>query len=373
MVKVVAVSQAAATLTSSPSSWSPAWAGGVEVFEVTASVGVWRLDADSVPDWLTVAPEAGSDRVSDDRQVVRALRNEGAARQATLVFKAGGLTKEVVVKQAAAPTASVSLSPTSWAAPPEVGSLVVQVTANRSSWTASTDQGWVDVSAWQDPAGGGVLLLGVDPNPTAQSRVATVTVAAGSAVKTLKVTQAAGPATRSAAWSSADVLELSAAAQSAGWLSGLAGYASLSVSDDASWLTASATPSTGLVTATAALNKGAARRALITVKSGAKTLATLVVFQEGVPELDAGSATWTAAAAGAETSRTVDAAGAGFMPVSWHAETDASWLHTTPGENPSGSPLALAADPNPTGTPRTATVTLTAGEQATTITVTQRA
>jgi hypothetical protein len=112
---------------------------------------------------------------------------------------------------------------------------------------------------------------------------------------------------------------------------------------------------------------------LVTVKSGGKTVATLVVFQEGVPELDAGSATWTAAAAGAETSRTVDATGAGLAPVVWQAASDAGWLHVTPGESPSGSALVLAADPNSTGAARTATVTVTSGEGSTAITVTQRA
>ncbi|MDR1635290.1 MAG: hypothetical protein LBS27_10315 [Bifidobacteriaceae bacterium] len=372
IVKTIAVSQAAATLTSSPASWSPAWGGALEVFQINASVGVWRLDASGVPDWLELSPAAGADHVSGDRQVVRATRNEGAARQATLVFKAGELTREVVVKQAAAPAASVSLSPTLWSAPPEVGSLGVQVAVNRAAWAASADQGWVSVPEGAQPAGG-LLVLGVDPNPTGQTRTATVTVTAASAVRTFKVTQAAGPATRSAAWSSADVLELSRLAQSAGWSSGLSGYGSLSVSDDVSWLSASANPSTGQVSATATVNNGSARRGLVTVRAGAKVVATLVVFQAGVPQVYAGAATWTVAAGGGEVTRTVDATGPGFAPVAWQAATDAGWLHVAPGQNPSGSGLVIAADPNLSGAVRTATITVTGGEETTTITVTQRA
>jgi hypothetical protein len=369
---VLALSVAAATLTASPSSWSAAWSGGVEVFKITASVGVWRLDPASVPDWLALSPAAAVDRVSGGSQVVRALVNEGVARQATLVFTAGGLTREVVVKQAALPAASVSLSPSSWSAPPEVGSLAVQVTVNRSVWSASADQPWVHVADGPQAAAG-VLVLGADPNPTTKSRTATVRVTAGTASKTLKVTQAAGAATRVAAWTASDILDLSATPQQATWPSGLTGYKTLSVSDDATWLTEAVTASTGAVTATAAANTGAARRALVTVKSGRKTLATLVVFQEGAPKLDAGATTWTAPTAGGETTRTVTATTSNNAPQPWQATSDAGWLHATPGDPPSGSPLSLTADPNPTGSTRMATVTITAGEQSTTITITQRA
>jgi C1A family cysteine protease len=372
IAKVLTVSQAAATLTSSPGSWSPGYAGASTAIEITASVGQWRLDPASVPDWLEAAPAPGQARPTEGQQVVKAVRNDGAARAATLVFKAGDLTREVTVRQAAAPTASVTLSPTSWSAPGDAGAIAVTVNANRAVRVATADQPWLHLLEGSRSSEEPVFVV-ADRNTTGATRTGTVTVTVGTASRVLKVTQA--PGSKSAGFTASLPGWLTSEAQTSQRETGLGGISDkLTVSDDASWLTATVASGTGLVSMTVTANKGETRKALVSVKSGSKTLGTFLVLQAGVPELTAGSATWSVAASGGNASRNVSVQGDRFEPPLWSASVSGggSWLHVTPGGSRSGTNLVLAADPNLTGAARTAVVKVTAGGALFTLTVTQR-
>jgi hypothetical protein len=218
---------------------------------------------------------------------------------------------------------------------------------------------------------GAVLVLGADPNPTAASRVGYATVACGAAAKTVKVTQAAGPSAGTRPWAAPLEATVLRAAE---WDTGLGSLGALSYTDDASWLTAGPGRAPGEATASpTSPNTGAARTALVTVKSGSKTVVTFVVFQAGaVPGVSAGTAAWAAPKAGGSTARGVTVKAIGLAgPLQWRASTDASWLHVPAGWADTGTSLTVAADANTTGVARAGTVWVETAAGRTEVMVTQ--
>lgn len=356
----VTVSQAAVTLGVSSSSWSPSRGGASRAIKVTASAGSWQIDPASVPTWLSVDRLSGAD---GEWFVLRADRNLGQSRSAAVTLTSATATRTVTVSQATASTATVSASPSSWSAPAGAGARAVTVTTNGHPWQATVDQDWVHLGATSGTTGA-VLVLGADPNTTSAARTATVTLTAGPATRTVKVTQ---PGNGSGAGFQ-PLAPLPATGGTSALATGLTG--TVTVSDDASWLTSSA--SGGDLSLTATANTGKVRTSLVTVRASGSTAATAVVLQEGVPSISAGSATWSPSRSGASTSRTVtssqwDAAGA--APIA--ATSDAEWLRVPSGAQESGTSLTIAADPNTSGAARAATVTLSTAAASTVITVTQ--
>jgi hypothetical protein len=337
---------------------------------VTASIGKWSVDTANVPDWLTVA--AGEDRATGDQFIVRAARNEGAARSFDLVIKAGDLAKALTIKQQAAPTASVSLSKTSWSAPQAVGSLAISVTVNRAKWQAATDQPWLYVSRTEGLTGA-LLVLGADSNPTSATRVGYVTVSAGTATKSVKVTQAAGSALNTFAWSGAQVVD--AGANTVLFDTGLAAVGPWTLAVDASWLKASSGPVAGQVALVVNANTGAARDALVTLRKGSATVASFVVIQRGAgPGISLGATTWKPSAAGADTSRTVNVERSGdAAPGQWRAAANDPWLSVPEGWADSGTNLMIVADKNTTGVARTGSVLVESATGQAEVVVTQAA
>jgi hypothetical protein len=369
VTKTMTVKQDAAKLTTSPSSsWSADWEGESVAVQVTASIGLWSLDRTNLPDWLTVV--ADQNRVSGDRMVVQAARNEGPARAFDLVVKAGELSKVVTVKQQAGAAASISLSKTSWSAPAVTGSLAIAVSTNRAQWSAWVDQSWLHLSR-TDGHNGAVLVLGVDSNPASAARVGYVTVSAGGVSKSVKVTQAAGPAQVTVAWR--DGPTLWNIDNTVEFDTGLAALGVLSVSDDASWLKVEAGSAVGLVRLTATANTGSVRHGLVTLKKGSATVGTFVVVQDGSRDLSAGSDKWSVSGSGGEVSRKVtDALWFAFGEDQWTATTwDSSWLSVSEGPASSGTNMTIVADRNTTGVARTAWVYVQTTSNGMWITVTQ--
>ncbi|MDR1294322.1 MAG: hypothetical protein LBK59_05115 [Bifidobacteriaceae bacterium] len=360
--RVVAVSQKGASVSVSRSSWSPSASGAITTAEVTTDQPGWAAASDQ--DWLTVAPVAGA---SGESMVWAASVNFGAKRTATVTVAAGQVTRTVTVTQAAAPTGSVSLSRTSWAASSSPGSVPVEVTTNRGVWNAVSSEPWLTVSETSGQTGR-IVVVTVEANADLWARTATVTVSAGGASKVLAVTQAAGPRgidVSHTSWvpaASGDVLSLFALTTSGGtW----------TASESASWLSLSTTgarTSGASITVNAAANTTASRRqTTVTVKSGSQST-TVTVVQDSSRALTLSKTTWAPSKGGGSLEVTVDAYAQGV----WSATSDQPWLVTAGPVSPTDDGLTVLAQPN-TGPARTGSVTVRAGDQTAIVTVSQRA
>jgi hypothetical protein len=361
--KIVTVTQGAASVSASRSSWSASASGASTTATVDTNQDEWSASSDV--SWLSVAPSSGVDGA---RVLWQAQVNTGAKRTGTVTLRAGEATRTVTVTQAAASSASVKVSSTKWAAPASAGSTAVTITTNRSGWTAQSDQPWLEVS---EPAGvdGRIVTLAVAPNPTSQARTGTVSVTADGASSAVAVTQAAGPAPLEAsvsAWSPA-----ATGAQLSLGVTTTSG-ATWTLSESASWLSVSPTgalASGGTRTLTATANTSSSRRsAIVTVTSGKLTTTIAVVQDTGKP-MAVSRTTWAPAASGATVDVSVDV----WNEDSWTATSDADWLvaggPTAPGEDT----LPLVAAPNLDPSERTGHVTVTSSSGGTAaITVTQK-
>jgi subtilisin family serine protease len=361
--KTLTVNQSAPAVTASPASWQAPAGGGATTLTVSTDQPGWTAASDSA--WLLVAPAAG---VDGERAVLTALANTGAARTGTVTITASGATRAVAVKQAAPAAASLSLSATSWDSYAGSGSTLVTLKTNLPGWSATADQPWLSVSEPSGPgnANGRAVAVGVEQN-TGAARSGTVTFTAGTASKTFKVTQRAGP---------------SYVAPSLKWWNAPSGGATITVSAEtingktwtlkssASWLTVSSTAagaSGATRTVTAAANTTTARRTATLTFTSNGVAKTVAVIQDTGKAVTVSKTAWAPAAAGAATTATVTT----YNDAAWEASSDRDWLVIGPAGGAPGGVLNLVARPNTANTPRTATVTITSGGTTAAITVTQ--
>jgi hypothetical protein len=360
----VTVTQGAATVTAARSSWAPSASGATTTSKVTTSQPTWAAASDA--QWLTVVPAQGA---SGEEALWAASANTGARRTATITLTAGDVSTTVTVTQAAGPSASLSLSKTTWVTSAAPGSIAVEVSTNQPSWSFASDESWLTATRVIGPAGapGTHIVVSAEENPSLWARTGTLTVTAGTAVKTLAVTQAAGRAKLTltdATWLADGGHGLTFAIaptipEGTAWTAKASG----------SWITLSPTgsqPAGTLRLATLAPNTSSDQRiGTITVTTD-KVSTTFTVVQQSLRPVQVSRSTWAPSASGASTTTTVTAQN--HEP--WVATTDADWLLAGRQTGPDNRDLVLVARPNP-GPARRATVTVESGGTTAHIVVTQ--
>lgn len=160
---------------------------GYEAGSATVAVSTngaqWSLSG--VPSWMT-ASSTGAYMATNVTFTYQA--NELAvARVANLVFTSVTATKTHVMTQAAAP-ATISIDQSAKTVESISGSFTMAVTTNSATWSTSGIPAWITLS----PSGGtgsGNIVVNYTQNTTNASREATITFTAGSATKTLTLTQ----------------------------------------------------------------------------------------------------------------------------------------------------------------------------------------
>ena len=129
--------------------------------------------------WCTVTPKSGS---GNKDFIVAVLENTtSSTRTAYIYVESGNIKRTITVSQKGI---ELTVSPSSLAFESGSGSKTVYVTSN-VSWTATSSQtSWCTVSKTSSS-----VTVKVTANPDATSRSATITIKAGSASKTVSVTQ----------------------------------------------------------------------------------------------------------------------------------------------------------------------------------------
>ncbi|HEX3479764.1 MAG TPA: BACON domain-containing carbohydrate-binding protein [Kofleriaceae bacterium] len=168
----------------SPSSASPAAAGGSASVAVTAASGCSWV-ATSNDSWITIT--GGASGTGGGTVSYSVAQNTSGARAGTMTIAGQTFT----VTQAAGGSCTYSLSPTSSSPPAAGNSASVSVTAGAGcSWTATSNAAWITITAGSSGTGSGTVSYTVAQN-TGGPRSGTLTIAG----QTFTVNQAAAGGT----------------------------------------------------------------------------------------------------------------------------------------------------------------------------------
>ena len=345
-----------------PSSWSTGVNAGSTGVIVETNLPSWS--ASSNQSWLTVLSPSGT--TGQTMTVWVDANTSTLARTGTVSVTANGTSTLLTVTQTGV-TESVSLSPSWWSAGGQAGSQTVVVSTNRPLWTASSNQSWLTLSPTLG-LNGQTMTLQVAANLSPFSRSAVVTVVAGGAKSTLAVVQAPGSASVSLSppsWSPSGESDSTQV-----WIT--TNQASWSASSNQSWLTA--TPSYGangqvLSLSVSANPVAAPRSATVTVVAGGASATVSVTQAAGTPvepSVQLPFASWEAPATPESLGVVVST-----NQASWSASSNQSWLTLSSGTGQSGQTLTVSVPASTVSSPRSATVTVTAGGASATLSVVQ--
>ena len=389
-----------------PTNWSAPFAGGASsTFGVTnsGSGGSISYSITDDADWLTTSAANGT--TDGSFTMTASVNNTGSTRNATVTITAtspagvSGSPKTITITQPSLSNPVLSVSPTNWSAQRLGGTSSTFNVANSGSggsisYSLTDDAEWLTTSTTNGTTDG-IFTMEATVNNTGSIRNATVTITAISPAgvsgspKTIAITQ-----------SGTDTPELSVTPTS-WWIplpggtsplfnvknSGSGGSISYSITDDANWLTTSATNGTtdGSFTMTAEENNtGSYRYASVTITAtspagvvGSPKKISLTQTYIGNPVLSVKPTVWFAPPAGGNSPTfSVINRGTGGS-ISYSITDDADWLITSNGNGITEGSFIISATSNTTGSDREATVTITAispagvSESPKTISVTQ--
>ncbi|MDR1336267.1 MAG: BACON domain-containing protein [Tannerella sp.] len=181
--KVIITQEAVPSLlTVSTDSIGFASGGGQDSISVASNID-WTVVRTGAAPWLTVSPASGS---GNDTLHITVAPNTGVtARRDTLTVSGGGMEREIIVTQEAAPP-SLSLLPDSIGFPAAGGSQYLAVLSN-VAWTEVSSEAWVTVSP-ATGSGDGALTVTAAAN-TGEARAATLVLTGSGLTQTVTVTQ----------------------------------------------------------------------------------------------------------------------------------------------------------------------------------------
>jgi len=341
----VTQSGASAYINISPDSESVNAKSGTTSFSVSANVE-WSVSDDA--SWLTASKTDGK-----TIGVSYKTNSSTSSRTANITASGGGKSKTVTVTQAGA-SAYLDVSPDSENAGPESGTVNFSVSAN-VDWTVSDDASWLTATKTDETT----LSVSYEANSSTSSRTANITASGGGLSETVTLTQAGASA----------YLDVSPDSESVSVESGTVNFSvsanvEWTVSDDASWLTASKTDETTLSVSYEANSSTSSRTANITASGGGLS-ETVTVTQEGEAiayYIDLSSNSVTVGCVCGAASITVSS------NVDWSVSSDESWLVPTKTD---ASTLTLDFEDNTGGIERSATITVSGENISRFVTVTQ--
>ena len=326
-----AIMQRAGELNISPSSQNVDGSGGSGTTTINSSDPLLQWTATSNQAWLTI--NSGSTGTGPGTVSWIAVANTDTAARTGIItvtpLNGVGVPFTVSQQGGTPPAGSVSLNISSITADAAGSNGQVQLSATVPSitWTTTSNQTWLSVNPGSG-TGSGNFSYTAAPNPSALSRIATITVTASQGpVRPLTVTQSGG------------VLNVSPPSASA-TAAGGTGQISLATTDGAlmwtvaggaPWLTVNAGSGSGSATLqwTAAANiSSTGRSSVITVTPNGGTPISFPVDQQGITpgSFSVSPTTTTAPASTSNATLTVTSA---VSSLTWTATASDSWVQFT--------------------------------------------
>lgn len=314
-------------------------------FNVTSN-SVWT--AISSASWCKLSP--ASSNGNGTVNVTVAENNERNNRTATITVTAGNVSRTVKITQS---SASLSLDKYSIKFGPTADSQVVKVTSN-TKWTATSNADWCVVTTTNNS-----ITVSASANNTTSQRTATVTVKAGGKTETITVKQEAPT--------------LSVVPSSLSFSPG-SGYSKLTLTTNAEWTatsnaswctlsTSSGIGSKDIDVNVTANNGTATRTATITIKAGGLTKTISVKQESPSLSLSLSELSFTPESGTKTFSITTN--------MAWTAVSNANWCTLNSASGTGNKSINVTVYTNNETTLRTATITVKAGNQTKTVTVTQ--
>ena len=345
--RTVTVTQAAPSLTVTPTTSAPTPAAGSFAITLTSNIP-WTVSSNA--EWLTVTPTSGS---NNGTLTASYTANTVAARTGILTITGGGLTRTVTVTQGGT---ILSVSPETQARTSAAGTFTTTLTSN-VAWTVSSNAAWLTTTV-SSGSNNATVTANYTAN-TGDARTGVLTFTGGGITRTVTVTQAAPP-----------VLTVSPATQSVSPIAGnfaivLTSNIAWTVSSNAAWLTATPTSGSnnGTVTANFTGNTTAAARTGILTFSGGGLTRTVTVTQ-AAPTLAVTPATQAVPALSGSFSISLTS------NVNWTVASNAAWLTASPTSGSNNGSITANYTGN-TGAARTGILTFSGGGLNRTVTVTQ--
>ncbi|MDR1185834.1 MAG: BACON domain-containing protein [Bifidobacteriaceae bacterium] len=132
---------------------------------------------------------------------ITAQPNTGAARSGSITIRAGSATRTIGITQTAAPAPTLTVevySPPRWIAaanawnpaPAAGGTLSLRITTNQPTWSVTSDRDWSTVST--NSGASGETFTWTAARNTGAARSGSITIRAGSATRTIGITQTRG-------------------------------------------------------------------------------------------------------------------------------------------------------------------------------------
>jgi hypothetical protein len=345
--KTVTVTQSGAPeLTVDQTTMSIGYETGLSsTFELTSANVNWTISVDAT--WLGVNPASGS--TSQTITITTTEENPAtSSRNATITITGGEITRTISVTQDGAPLLEVSPSGInlSWQ---NGSSSTINITSANVNWIVSGTPSWISANPLSGSGNQTLTVTASSDNPTSSQRSASFTISGGGITRTVSVSQDGAP-----------LLEVSTTTLNLGNQSGSNGTFTItsannswSISDDATWFSASpvsgSSTQTITVTTSSENTSTVARQGTITVTDGTLTR-TVAVSQQGAdPVLSVDP-----------LSRNVDAnSGIATYTVSsnvdWTITENSDWLAATKLDN---STLSVTYNENLSVNQRSATITL---------------
>ncbi len=368
----LSVTQAGGTLTISPTTATAKPAGDAGTVSVsTADSSLQWTATKTGGDWLTITGASGTGPGSG--QWTAAANTTNANRSGTIsITPSGGTPQVLTITQAAQIiTATITLTPSSVAAPASTSNGTIQVMSTNQSltWTAVSSNSWLTITQGATGTGNGSFQYSAAGNPSAASQTATITVTPSNGTAgVLTVTQAGGTLT---------ISPTNATAKPAGDT----GTIAVSTDDSAlqwtatkteAWITITAGATgtgTGSVQWTAAPNTGTnTRTTAITITPLNGAAQTFTITQAPAPTISLSPSSISSDAPGTSGAIQVTASS---PSTTWSAGTSNQDVVVLTSSSGTGNgAIQYTVKPNPLATTRTATITVTPGQGGALMTVT---
>ncbi len=345
--KTVTVTQSGAPeLTVDQTTMSIGYESGLtSTFELTSANVTWNIVDNAT--WLGINPASGS--TSQTITISTTEENPSTnSRNATITITGGEITRTISVTQDGAP--QLEVSPASLNLTWQNGSNgTINVTSANVNWLVSGAPSWVSINPLSGSGNQAITVTATSDNPTSSPRTGSFTISGGGISRTVSVSQDGAP-----------LLEVSTTALSLGNQSGSTGTFTVtsanniwSISDDATWFSASpvsGSSTLAITLTTSSENTSTAdRQGTITVTDG-MLIRTVTVTQQGAdPVLSVDPASRNVDANSGIATYTVTS------NVDWTISENSDWLAATKLDN---STLSVTYNENLSVNQRSATITL---------------